>query len=135
MTFRNEKKTTNKEDERLREYVLVNICSMISTKEINKIIKEAKNEFRRKTRVNKIVIGNTDKVIKDTDTILRKVLLQNQYEVMLEKTQDDAPKSSSKTQNMPSQGEQVKVDIPSIPEVQAIGEQVEVDATPYSRRG
>lgn len=48
---------------------------MLSKEEINRILKKAKNEFRRKTKVNKIMIDKTDEVIKDTETILRKVLL------------------------------------------------------------
>lgn len=69
----------NKEEERLREYVLVELFPIIANEEIARILKEAKNEFSRKTGINKIMIRKTEEVIKDTKRILRKVFLQNQY--------------------------------------------------------
>lgn len=100
------RQTNNKEDKRLREYVVVNICYVISKEEIDRILKEPKNQFRRKTTMNKIMIGQIDEVIKATEAILRKVLLQNQYEVIPKKTQHDL--ETKKT----------KVHTPSILEVQ-----------------
>lgn len=88
----------NNEEERLREYVLVELCPVIANEDIARILNEAKNEFKRKTRVNKIMIGKTKEVIEDTKRILRKVLLQNKYEVILEKTQGNNSKSSLETQ-------------------------------------
>lgn len=82
------------EEERLREYVLVQVCHVIAVKEIDRIIKEAKTEFRNKTKVNKIMIDKLDEVMKDTETILTKFLLKNQYEVVPKKSHDDTIKSS-----------------------------------------
>lgn len=71
----------SKEDERLKEYVLVNLCSIITTEEIDRLLKLTKNEFKRKYRVNKIMLGKIDEVVKETKNILTKILLDNQYEV------------------------------------------------------
>lgn len=49
------RQTTSKEDENLKEYILVNLCSVISKEEIRRLLKLAKNEFRSKYRVNKIM--------------------------------------------------------------------------------
>lgn len=72
------------------------------------------------------MIGTNEEVIEETKRILRSLFLKNQYEVILEKTQDDTPKSGPKTQSIPSQGDKKKVDSPSILEVQLV-DQVEVN--------
>lgn len=82
------RKTANKEDQRLKEYVLVNLCFVISKEEIVIILKLAKNEFRSKHRVNNIMFGKVDEVVRDTEIILKKILIENQYEVNPVKEQD-----------------------------------------------
>lgn len=47
------RQTTNKEDEGLKEHVLVNLCSVISKEEIDRLLKLEKNDFESKYRVNK----------------------------------------------------------------------------------
>lgn len=73
--------TTNKEDERLKEYILVNLCSIISKEEIDRFIKIEMKEFRNKYKVNKMMSEKIDEVAKEIEKILTKVLLENQYEV------------------------------------------------------
>lgn len=121
------------EEERLREYVLVQLWPVIAEKEVDRILKEAKSEFRSKTRIYKLMIVKSKEVMKDTEKILRSVLLKNQYEVVLEKSHGDTAKSSiSEAQDSQSQGVQSKLDIPSVLKVQAADskvEQVEVNAS------
>lgn len=89
------RQTYSKEDERLKEYVLVNLCSVITTKEIDRLLKLTKNEFKRKHRVNKIMLGKIDEVVKETEKILTKVLLDNQYEVNMAKGYLEEPNMTS----------------------------------------
>lgn len=49
---------------------------------MNIILKESKPHFRRKTRVNKLMIGLTDEVVKDTEKIIKTILQKNQYDVV-----------------------------------------------------
>lgn len=65
----------------MKEYVLANLCSIISKEEIDRLLQLAKNEFRSKYRVNKIMFGKIDEVVKEVEKILTKNLLDNQYEV------------------------------------------------------
>lgn len=55
----------NKEDGRLKEYVLVNLCSLISKEEIDILIQLAKNEFKSKYIIYKIMLGKVDEVAKE----------------------------------------------------------------------
>lgn len=43
------------EDDRLKEYVIVSLCSVIAAEEVNRILKEAQKHFRRKSRINKLI--------------------------------------------------------------------------------
>lgn len=71
------RQTTNKEDERLKEYVLVNLCSIICKEEIERFLQLTKNEFKSKYKVNKIMFVKIDEVAKETKNFLTKVLLEN----------------------------------------------------------
>lgn len=62
--------------------------------------------------------NKSDEVVKDIEVILRKNLLQYQYEVNPEKGQDD---THPKTQNIQSQEEKRKDDTPSILDMQEDG--------------
>lgn len=66
------------EDERLKEYVIVNLCPVIAIAEVNRILKKAKKDLRRKTRINKLMVEQIDVVIKDTKKILKPILEKNQ---------------------------------------------------------
>lgn len=77
------------EEERIREYVLVQLCHVIAKTKVDWILDENKEKFRRKKRV----IGKSDKVGKETKQILREIILENQYEVIPEKSQEDVEKS------------------------------------------
>lgn len=92
--FEMRRQTANKEYERLREYVIVNLCRVIAVTKMNKILQEAKPYFRSKTRVNKIMIGLTDEVVKDTKKILKLILERNQYVVVSSAptSQEEQPK-------------------------------------------
>lgn len=56
------RQTTSKEDERLNEYVLVNLCSVITIEEIDRLLKLTKNKFRSKHRVKKSCQGRLMKL-------------------------------------------------------------------------
>lgn len=58
--------TTSKEDEKLKEYVLVNLCSDISKEEIDRLLQSTKSEFRSKHRVNKVMLGKINEIAKET---------------------------------------------------------------------
>lgn len=66
--------TGSLDDERIKEYVLVNLCSMISKSGVDKLLKIMKRRFRSKTKVNKIMLKKFDEVAKEIETILKKVL-------------------------------------------------------------
>lgn len=76
---------TSVEDERLKEYTLVNLCFVISKDEIQRILKILQENFRSKHGVNKIMFGKFVEVAKETERILRNFLKENQYQVNLEK--------------------------------------------------
>ncbi|XP_057830558.1 uncharacterized protein LOC131041464 [Cryptomeria japonica] len=51
---------TRLEDERIKEYVLVNLSSIIFNDEVIRLLKLAKERFRSKKRVNKLMFGKID---------------------------------------------------------------------------
>lgn len=61
-----ERHTTNLEDKIMKEYVLVNLCLVISKSEVDIILKIVKSKFRRKTRVNRIMFVKIDEVDRET---------------------------------------------------------------------
>lgn len=61
----------------MKGYVLVNLCSIITKSEVDIILKIAKNKFRSKTRVNRIMLGKVDEVAMETEAILKQVLEKN----------------------------------------------------------
>lgn len=63
---------------------------MISKSEVDRILKIAKNRFRSKKRVNKIMLKKVVEVDKEIETILQ-FLEDNRYEVNLAKV-DTPPK-------------------------------------------
>lgn len=50
--------TTSLKDERIREYALVNLCYVISKTKFDGLLKIAKDIFRSKNRVKKIMLEN-----------------------------------------------------------------------------
>lgn len=75
-------------EEQMREHILVDLCPVMSIEEMKKIINDEKRDFKRKTRVNKLMIGKTEEVAKDTE-VLKAVLLKNRYNVVFEKMHDE----------------------------------------------
>lgn len=75
--------TTSLEDERIKEYVLVNLSSIISKGEVIRLLKIATKRFRSKKRVNRIMLGKIDEVTKETEEILRQFLIDHIYDVNL----------------------------------------------------
>lgn len=57
---------SNLEDERMKEYVLVNLCSVISKSKVDRLLKIEKSKFTRKPRVNRIMFRKVDEVAKET---------------------------------------------------------------------
>lgn len=49
--------SAKEEDERLKEYLIVNLCMVIVVEEVDIILKEVGKVFRRKPRINKVIIG------------------------------------------------------------------------------
>lgn len=49
-------------------------CPDITKDEISRILGFSKEKIQRKNRVNKIMFGRVDEVVKDTEGILRKIL-------------------------------------------------------------
>ncbi|XP_059067907.1 uncharacterized protein LOC131858628 [Cryptomeria japonica] len=70
--------------------------------EINKILGLAKENFRSKHRVNKIMIIRVYEVVKDTEGILRKILKENGYQVIPEKNDTQLEGHSSKDTSNPT---------------------------------
>lgn len=54
----------------------------MSLEEMKNILNEAKRDFKSKTRVNNLMIGQTKEVAKDTEKILKEILLKNRYNVI-----------------------------------------------------
>lgn len=103
------KKTTRIEEERIREYELVQLCPVIAKTKVDKILKKNKERFRSKTHVNKIMIGKNVEVHKETQQILREIIKKYDYDVVLEKSQGSVHKSVSEVLGMSSKGEGPKV--------------------------
>lgn len=61
--------TTSLYDERIKEYVLVNIFSVISKTVVVRLLNLANEIFQSKKRVNKLMLGKIDEVTKETETI------------------------------------------------------------------
>lgn len=62
------------EKRKLKNHVLINLCSIISVEEMKEILNDSKKDLKRKKRVNKIMIGQTE-VMKETKKVLREVLI------------------------------------------------------------
>ncbi|XP_059071298.1 uncharacterized protein LOC131865151 [Cryptomeria japonica] len=88
------------EDERLKEYTLVKFCLDVTKDEIQRILVLAKENFQSRHRVNKIIFGRIDKVVKDTKGILKKILKENDYQVNPKKD-DSQPKGQSRKDTSP----------------------------------
>lgn len=63
--------TTSLEDDKIKEYVLVNLSFVISRDDVTRLFKLAKDRFQSKKRVNKLMVGKKDEVIMETKIILR----------------------------------------------------------------
>lgn len=61
--------------------MLVNLSSVISKIEVDRLLKIAKERFKSKKRVNKIMLGKIDEVTKEIEAILRQFLKENKYDV------------------------------------------------------
>lgn len=61
--------TTSLEDERIKECVLVNLSFIIYKEEVFRLLKLAKQRFRSKKRVNKLMLGKIDEVTKEFESI------------------------------------------------------------------
>ncbi|XP_059067434.1 uncharacterized protein LOC131858260 [Cryptomeria japonica] len=72
--------TTSLEDERIKEYILVNLSSVISKAEVDRLLKLAKDIFKRKRRVNKIMYRKIDEVVKETKAILKQFMKVHRYD-------------------------------------------------------
>ncbi|XP_059072870.1 uncharacterized protein LOC131873701 [Cryptomeria japonica] len=99
------KETARIEKERIREYELVQLCRVIAKTKVDKILKENKERFRSKTKVNKIMIGKNEDVHKETQEILREILKKYEYDVVPEKSQEIVQKSIPKVLEMPPIGD------------------------------
>ncbi|XP_057855729.2 uncharacterized protein LOC131065282 [Cryptomeria japonica] len=89
------KETARIEEERIREYILVQLCPMIEKAKIDRILEENEKKFRSKKRVNKIMIGRNEGVGRETKQILRAILSNNNYEMdkpILEEDEDEGDK-------------------------------------------
>lgn len=58
--------TTCLEDGRIQKYLLVNLIFVISKSDVVILLNLAKERFRRKKRVRKIMLGKIDEVTKET---------------------------------------------------------------------
>ncbi|XP_057836893.2 uncharacterized protein LOC131047082 [Cryptomeria japonica] len=70
-----------RKDEETQEYVLVNTCSFISWVEVERLSKLANEKFKRKKRINKIMLGKINEIAKETEEIRKNFLLELRYEV------------------------------------------------------
>lgn len=98
------KEVANAKDLELREYVLSTLCHVMTRREADKIVREVKEKFRSKVRMNKLMLGETEEIAKETEEILRKALDKDKYYIILEK--------------------QVEEDNPPVPEQEALEEEI-----------
>lgn len=61
----------------------MNLSFIISKAEVLRLLKIAKDRFRSKKRVNKLMLGKIDEVTKETKTILRQFVIERRYDVNL----------------------------------------------------
>lgn len=70
--------TVSKIDEKMKERELINVCTYVSQDEAKRLIEEAnKKEFRRRNRVNRLMIGRVEEVRKETEDIWRRIMKNN----------------------------------------------------------
>lgn len=68
----------NNTDKEMKERELVNICTYITPDEVKILIEEAnKKEFKRKNRVNRMMIGKVEEVRKEIEDIWRKKIVSD----------------------------------------------------------
>lgn len=79
------------EGERIKEYVLVNLSSVISRDDVTGLLNLSKDRFQSKKRVNKIMRGKIDEVTKETEIILRQFLIDQRVDVNVEEPSQDTP--------------------------------------------
>ncbi|XP_059068609.1 uncharacterized protein LOC131859095 [Cryptomeria japonica] len=103
-------------DEILREYVIVNLHNVIAIEEVKRILKEIRKAFRSKTKINKLVIGEIDEVVKDIDKILKPILKKNQYDIV---------SSVSEVKKVQSKVDHIEVNVSSAPEEKGVDVQKE----------
>lgn len=65
------------EQENLRKRILVDLCPEMSIEEMNSLLENSKKQFKRKTRVNKLMIGEFDVVVNETKKFLEVFLSKN----------------------------------------------------------
>ncbi|XP_057839638.2 uncharacterized protein LOC131049594 [Cryptomeria japonica] len=81
--------TTSEEDEKINEYVLMNLSFFISQDEVIRLLNLAKDIFQSKKRVNKLILGKIDEVTKESETILRHFLIDQKVDVNPEEPSHD----------------------------------------------
>lgn len=60
---------------------MVNTCSVISREEVGRLVKLEKEKFKRKRRINRIILKKIDEVAKETEQIMKDFFLELRYEV------------------------------------------------------
>lgn len=55
----------------MQEYVLVNTCPVISRDEVERLFKLAKEKFKSKRIINRIMLGKIDEVAKEIEKIIK----------------------------------------------------------------
>lgn len=69
------------EEEHMRKRILANLCPKMSIEEMKSLLNKTEKEFKRKTRVNKIMIDEIDLVADETKKILEAFLSKNKINV------------------------------------------------------
>lgn len=69
------------EEKNLRKRFLTNLYLEMSIEEMDLFLEKDKKEFRRKTRVNKLMIGETDAVFNETKEILEEFLSRDKINI------------------------------------------------------
>ncbi|XP_059068979.1 uncharacterized protein LOC131859358 [Cryptomeria japonica] len=91
------------EDERIKEYILVNLSYIVSKVEVDRFLKLAKDRFRSKKRVNKIMREKIDEVVKETGPTKKAILAghTNEQSIVVDDTDTTKVDNSGEAEQNP----------------------------------
>lgn len=119
------KENAKSKDIKIREHVLINLCPQITPDQMNMIFKEVKDDFRRKKRMNKLMLGEIDEIVKDTQEILLNALKTHNLPIVEEEIDDGIESSIPDVEELKINEQQTELDDSSILEKEATNKEDE----------